>query len=200
MNKKKESIFFIKTSTNIYSIMFSKNLVFLYKHKITSNYSRDLMNLINSYSSPKLEVILNPEVELSLQELLNSLDLSKIQLSLIYLQSFTKKFDSIGLSDLQENKNTLCDLNRIFHQDFVLLPKSYVSYKDYPFLIKFQCSENDFYRLWDLERFLPTNKKILLPFYLEIPEWNAFLLVAVRKNWYIEIISPTLIKFKNFEE
>ncbi len=200
VNKKKESIFFVKTLKQLYIFVFSKNSVVYQKYNLNSYSTTDLINFIKSYSSKNIEIVLNPEMELSIQDLLNNLDLSKIQFSLMFYQSFTKKFDPIDYSKVLQEKSDLCNLNKISQQDLILFPENYIPNEGYPFLTKFQCSENDFYSLWDLEKFLPGNKKLLLPFVLEAPEWNVLLQVAIRKNWYIEIIHSSLVCLKHFED
>ncbi|MFN3605446.1 MAG: hypothetical protein ACK4UJ_12125 [Leptonema sp. (in: bacteria)] len=193
----KDFVFFIKTSNHNFVIIFSKKGVFL--QKLDSNSLNPYGEFFKRYSSEKnLEIVLNPEVNLSFFELLQNINISQTQFSLIYLNEFNDKKLVQTHTTTQESME-FCNIEFLLNRDSIVLPKVYKIYPNYPFLVQFICSENESIRLWDMERFIKGNKRIVLPLLREQPEWAALLLVSTRKNWLIEIRDPLLLSIKSFD-
>lgn len=196
-------VFFLKTYKNSYIIIFSgKSLVLQRFENINEKDTQKLIiEFLKNYSQKKeLEIVINPELNLSFSNLVNNIDISRTRFSLIYSNDSIKK-DPIQLPIYKNelDNNPFCDLEDILNKNFIVIPKNYQIYPEYPFLIKFQCSEKEFFRLWDMERFLSDNIKIIIPTIISQEELNIFLLVSTKKNWFLEFTSPIPIKIKNFE-
>lgn len=196
-------IFFLKTYKNSYIILFSNKSIILQKwENINENdIQKNIVEFLKNYSPKKeLEIVLNPEFNLFFSYLINSLDLSRTRFSLVYLSDITNKkpIQFFGYKNEIENQQ-FCNLEDILNKNFIILPKNYRIYPEYPFLVKFQCNENEFFRLWDMERFLSNNIAILVPNLINQEEFNMLLLVSTKKNWFLELTHPISIRIKNFE-